>query len=237
MEQFHEAPALPTQPERDEGLDTACYSLRARVKARQGRDYGGVGFKEATSAIMQVMDVAHGGPTGLEYRKAPVSGLLILCPIAVVVASLLGLFTIMVLTRVYFQEIMVLNGVLFVKSSSAPAYPGEEPVASTAGVYQSRPLSRCPSLPMDVLRNTRDVVVASSGAWRSIRVARVLRYSDSHVSFEAFDGTAVHVNHNEAYLRVGALGDEERIDLAGSHFRGEHVIPTAFFEAVAVRSS
>jgi len=236
VEQWEEEPRVNEGEFRDEALDTACWALRAHVKARQGRQYGGVSFPEATDAVMQALEVARGGPTGLAYRKAPVHGFGLCCAAFALVLSVLSMLSLMALTRSYFQEVSVEGGVLLARS--VPAFPGEEPIAATAAVFESRPLSGCPGLPVETLLNIRDVVLAHGGVWRSIRVSRVQKYSDAHVVFEAPDGTAVRVNHNEASLRLGSLGDEERIDLSGEHYgmAAEFVIPTVFFEAIAVRS-
>mmetsp|Transcript_105601 Transcript_105601/g.340545 ORF Transcript_105601/g.340545 Transcript_105601/m.340545 type:complete len:286 (-) Transcript_105601:120-977(-) len=194
-------------------------------------------LEAATDHVLWALDISKRGPTGMGPRP-PLArcGPRFQCCCALA-GVILALMLLVGLTRATFREVSVENGILL--ASGVPAYAGDEPVAATAAILEYRRLEDCLNVPLQVLRNIRDVVLVHRGTWRSIRIARVLKFSSAHVWFEAPDGTGVRLKWGEAYLREGKLGDEQRLELGGELYNttvSKMIQPTAFFEVVAAQA-
>jgi len=187
--------------------DTAELALLARLHKGGGMD--GLSLEQAVAEVMWAMETSERGPTGLAERKPVLKWSAAVRALCVAVAMTLILFLLLTLNRANFQEISVEKGVLLARGG--PNYVGEEPVAGTADYIEVRSLASCAGLPVGTLRNLRDVALTHRGTWRSIRINRVVKFSDFHVWLEALDGTGVRIQSGQVLLRLGQLGDEERV--------------------------
>jgi len=225
-------PAEPSQQsdvfETDDLIELA---LLARLKSRGITDSEReCNLELATDNILWALDAAKRTPPciGELPPVCPWGSIACMCCFCcVIIVVLLILAT---LTRLYFQEVIVRDGILL--ATGIPAYSGDEPVAATAAAVESRDLEACLRLPAESLQRLMSVAFVHGGAWWSLRVARVQRFSDSHLMLEAPDGTGIRLLHGEAFFRDGALGDEERLLLQAV----DEVTPTAFFGIEAVEN-
>jgi hypothetical protein len=191
--------------------DTAELAMLARMHMAQEPR---LGFKEAVAEVMWGLDVAQRCPAGSEERPPVMKWGAIGRAICGVMVLSLILLLLLLLNRANFKAYSVSDGVLLARGT--PSYRGQEPVAATATWREMRHLSGIAGLPANTLRNIREVELEHSGAWRSIRVERVAKYSDAHAWLEAPDGTAVRVQAGQVYLRMGALGDEMKVNPASN---------------------
>mmetsp|Transcript_73159 Transcript_73159/g.145108 ORF Transcript_73159/g.145108 Transcript_73159/m.145108 type:complete len:335 (+) Transcript_73159:17-1021(+) len=243
MDHEHDLRALALQQSREptqelkvtETDDLVELALLARLKSRGTTDgERDCNLEQAADNILWALDAAKRMPPGIGELPplCPWGSIACLCCFCVVIPVLLSILA--TLTRLYFQEVTVRDGILL--ASGIPAYSGDEPVAATAAAVESRNLEACLQLPAESLQRLLSVVFVHRDAWWSLRVARVLRFSDSHLMLEAPDGTAVRLLRDEAFFRDGALGDEEQLLLQSETLGPERVRPTAFFSIEAVES-
>jgi len=239
----HDLRALALQPSAEPNQqrdvtktdDLVELALLARLKSRGITDSEReCNLEQAADNILWALDAAERMPPGIGELPpvCPWGSIAFMCCFGTVIIILLLIMA--TLTRLYFQEVIVRNGILL--ASGIPAYSGDEPVAATAAAVESRDLEACLQLPAESLQRLVSVAFVHGGAWWSLRVARVQRFSGSHLMLEAPDGTGVRLLHGEAFFRDGALGDEEQLLLQSKSLGTERVSPTAFFIIEAVEN-
>lgn len=237
----HDLRALALQPSAEpnqqwdvnETDDLVELALLARLKSRGVTDSEReCNVEQAADNILWALDAVKRMPPGIGELPpvCPWGSIACMCCFCVVIT--VSLVILATLTRLYFQEVLVRDGILL--ASGTPAYSGDEPVAATAAAVESRDLQACLQLPAESLQRLVSVAFVHGGAWWSLRVARVLRFSSSHLMLEAPDGTGVRLLHGEAFFRDGALGDEEQLLLQSETLGTESVSPTAFFNIEVV---
>jgi len=183
---------------------------------------------EAVEHILWSLDVSRHGTRGVREGSAalPWGALAHVC--CALLCSLLALVLLLALTRASFQELSLEEGVLLARS--APAFSGEEPLAATAKLLEHRVLIECASLPALALRALHTVAVVHAGEWRSLRIARVLRFGAVHLWLESADGTGIRLHSDKAFFREGKLGDEEQLSMASKDQ------PVAFFDVALTKA-
>jgi len=240
MDHGHNLRALALQPSAEpnqqwdvtETDDLVELALLARLKSRGITDSEReCNLEQAADNILWALDAAKRMPPGIGELPpvcpwVSVARMCCFCTVTIVLLLIMA-----TLTRLYFQEVIVRDGILL--ASGIPAYSGNEPIAATAAAVESKDLEACLQLPSESLQRLVSVAFVHGGAWWSLRVARVLRFSGSHLMLEAPDGTGVRLLHGEAFFRDGALGDEEQLLLQSESLGTERVSPTAFFSIEA----
>lgn len=135
------------------------------------------------------------------------------CGCCVAICVILLTVLLLLITKASSNSVTAQEGVLL--ATGVNELSGHEPIASAAAAVERMPLASCSALPAEKLKEVRSVVFVHQGIWRCMHVARVLKFGTSQTWFEAADGSAVRVDHGRAFLRLGALLDEETITMSG----------------------
>mmetsp|Transcript_81957 Transcript_81957/g.227239 ORF Transcript_81957/g.227239 Transcript_81957/m.227239 type:complete len:295 (+) Transcript_81957:64-948(+) len=225
----------------DDPGDLAELALLARIRGQDGSpEPQECDLVLASEHVLWTLEAAKLGPTGARKRPPalPWAAMARCCGGAL--ACLLVLLLLLALTRANFVELgLEAGGSGALLAGAVPHFAGEAPVAATALALESRNLSECEGLSARELRAVRGVALVHDGVFRSVRVARSLRYGDSHLWLEAADGTAVRVQHGRAWFREGKIGDEQSLLLDGVSFREPSgtrntLRPVAFFDVTVL---
>lgn len=225
-------PSKPSPIEKEpEYEDVAMLFLGGKIGGRP------VEYGHAKELLLKAWDVHDSGRAGHDEVLLGVNWSRIRWTCLAICLPVLVLTFLLVVTRAMVRLVNTQDGLLV--GTSLPAFPGTEAVVATGVAVQERSLTDLSSASAEVLRNVRDVNLVHDGSWRCIRIARSQILGEEHILLEAADGTAIRVQHGSAFLRMGALGQEEPIDLAGAQyedasnvFAGQLVVPSALVNIV-----
>lgn len=225
-----EEPCLP-EP------DVAELQLFARIHSLNVHRNGGVGFAEAVDITLDACQTARRGPvgTGTPSRRIDWRVISWFCVGSTIVVVLTVLM--LLLCRVSIRLLAARQKVLV--ATGMEAIPDAEPAVATALALQQVHLLSLATLPIETLRNVRDVTLAHRGVWRCLRVTRAMRLDNLMTWLETFDGTALRIANGAAWIRFGPFGDEESIATAGSWYQdytrgtSQNVWPTAMLYQIA----
>lgn len=196
-------------------------------------------YADAVELAVQAISMSGNGPTGVAKTPLGVDWGLCAWVAAAVSATVIILAILLVLARASVRLAAARSGVLV--AVGLPAVPGVEPILAVGAAVQQKSLGDVSNMPISSLRNIRDVTLVHRGVWRCLRISRSMRFGESHVWLEAPDGSALRIRGGQAAIRLGPLGSEEPVDLAGASpyqatseiFGASTVVPSALVDAVA----
>jgi len=225
-----------------EDEDLVELALLARLKGQDSEpENHDCGMELAVDHVMWALDAAKRGPGAMRKRPLALPWGAILRWVLGIAAAVAVVILLLMALNANFRELTlesVVNRGASVGGSSLlvgglPAYRGEERLASTARALQNRSLGGCEGLAAQDLQRLRALMLVHRGKWRMLRMARVQRFSMSHLWLEAADGSGVRLLRGKATFREGKLGDEQELALGGEAFRSRGMVPpVALFDIV-----
>lgn len=216
--------------------DFVEFALLDRLDVHTQREGRTISLEEARAAVLWALAMDK-HPLGAPARPHQWVWLFLarLCVAFVVIIIVLSVL--LALTRASFRQVSADGDILI--ASGVNTYYDEAPVVGTASVLATSDLMHVLSMPADVLRRIRDVVMTHDGIWRCIRIASVMKFSDRHVWLEARDGTGIRLKYDRGFVRFGQLGAEVPFDLVRSNYTGsseDFPAKEAGFDVVVVLS-
>jgi len=220
--------------------DPRYMALQATLQ-EQRKERDRLTFQEASDLIFDSMEADRPKPTGRPLVEA------LCCALGCLLLAAVLLLILLLFTRATFTDMAARDGLL--RAAGGTYRPGEEPIVAVGSVREARSLAGAAALPVQLLRNVRDVALVHEGVWRCLHITSVAKYSDWHLWLEAADGSGIRVRGSKVSFRQGFLGDEEVLASSEDFFLEQGntsnasnaslleidtagVVPTAHFDVV-----
>jgi len=221
------SPSKPPQaPQKVVEPGIAELELKAMLRGKDSIDHA-----EAFQLTLTACDVAKRGPAGTGRAAKRIDWRSLACGSTATAGVILLMVYFLCLTRYSVRIMNARDGMLI--ATGLQALPDEEPVVATGLALKTVNLINLIGLPMETVRNVRDVTLVHDGVWRCLRVSRVTRLGTLQLLLETPDDIVVRLSGGSAWLRLGPVEDENEIELDGATYvdawtgSSEVVKPTA----------